>query len=97
LCGVDNDTIAEEYSLTEEGLGDWLEQLVQNVIHQLGADEESARKMVGAKKENMAATLKMLDEEFGGAEGYLQKQCGFSGDEVKRLKSLLIVDEKPVL
>jgi hypothetical protein len=96
LCGVDNITIAEEYSLTEKGLGDWLESIVQNVIEG-GTDEASARRMIGAQKENMTATLKMLEEEFDGAEGYLRNHCGFSAEEVEMIKSALIVDEPPAL
>jgi protein tyrosine/serine phosphatase len=96
LCRVEDEIIAEEYSLTEKGLGSWLEHLVQNVIHQLGADEDSARRMVGAKKENMIASLKMLSTDFGGAEGYLKNQCGFSGDEIERIKESLVVNKPAV-
>jgi protein tyrosine/serine phosphatase len=96
LCGVSDDIVAEEYSLTEQGLGDWLEYLVKAVITQTGASEEAARRMAGSRKENMAGALKMMHAEFGGAEGYLTKTCGFTAEEVEKVKALLVVDEKPV-
>ena len=97
LSGVEDETVAEEYSLTELGLGAWTEQLVQRVVKQTGASEQAARNMVGAKRDSMLSALKMLNDEFGGAAGYFQKECGFSEDEVGRVKQSLIVEEKPVV
>jgi protein tyrosine/serine phosphatase len=96
LCGVSDDIVAEEYSLTAQGLGDWLEYLVQAVMKQGGTSEDAARRMAGSRKENMAGALKMMHTEFGGAEGYFTKTCGLTVEEVEKVKSLLIVDEKPV-
>lgn len=97
LSGVEDEIIAEEYSLTEKGLGTWLETLVQAVIKQTKTDEASARRMTGAKKENMAAALKMLRTDFGGADGYLRDHCGFTEKEIEKIKASLVVDEKPIL
>lgn len=96
LCGVDDEAIAEEYSLTELGLGTWSEYLVQAVIKHTGASEENARNMIEAKRESMLGALKMMKEEFGDAAAYFRDQCGFSEDEVKQIRQYLVVEEKPV-
>jgi protein tyrosine/serine phosphatase len=91
LCGVSDDVVAEEYSLTERGLGDWLEELVRAVVLQTGVDEEAARRMAGSRKESMLGALEMLRTDFGGAEGYF-RMCGLSEDEVLKVRETLIVD-----
>jgi hypothetical protein len=45
---------------------------------------------------NMLATLRVIKEKFGGAEGYVIEKCGLSKEEVEKLKSNLIV-EKPAV
>jgi hypothetical protein len=45
------------------------------------------------RKESMLATLKMIQDVYGGAEGYLLNQCGLSQEEVGKIKSALVVQE----
>lgn len=49
-----------------------------------------------ARAENMLATLKMLHEEFGGAESYVIEKCGLTIDEVERIRKNLIVESPAV-
>jgi hypothetical protein len=89
--------VAGEYALTEAGLGAWTELLVGAIMSwQDGIKEEAARRMVGAKKESMIATLEMLRKDYGGAEQYFKERCGLSKDEIEKIKGYLIVDEKAV-
>lgn len=97
LCGVEDDIVAGEYALTEAGLGAWTELLVSTVMKwSADIEEEAARRMVGAKKESMIGALKMLKQDYGGAEQYFKKKCGLSDDEIEKIKGCLIVDETPV-
>lgn len=97
LCGVSDDLIAEEYALTEAGLGAWTETLVRSLINWwTDIAEADARSMLGAKKESMLGALKMLKEEFGGAEVYFRERCGFNREEIERVRGYLVVDERPV-
>jgi len=43
----------------------------------------------------MLKTLKIIDEEFGGVKEYLEKQCGFSEEDVKTIRKNIICDEPP--
>jgi len=57
---------------------------------------EEAARICGSRAGNMRAWMRtVLQGEFGGIEGYLTKMCGFSNDEVRRLRDLLIREVKP--
>lgn len=45
--------------------------------------------MVSSKKENMLASLEMIQKDFGGAEEYMRKKCEMSSEEIEQLKSNL--------
>jgi len=97
LCGVPDDIVADEYSLTDIGLGNWLENLVDMVIRHTGVEEEAARRLASARRDSMVGALDMLKNEFGGAEGYFKSQCGLSAEEIDKIRSFLIVEEKPIV
>jgi CRISPR/Cas system type I-B associated protein Csh2 (Cas7 group RAMP superfamily) len=44
----------------------------------------------------MLATLKMIRETFGGAEGYVIEKCGLTQEEVEKIRKNLIVEEPAV-
>ncbi|EPE05323.1 tyrosine phosphatase [Ophiostoma piceae UAMH 11346] len=95
MCGVSDDIVADEYNLTEAGLGDWTEFLVRAVMKQGAASEAGARRMVGARRESMLDTLKMIRAEFGGPEAYFEDKCGLSKKEIAEIKAFLTVKQTP--
>ena len=54
---------------------------------------QAALRMVGARKESMLATLEMIDKEFGGSEKYMREICGLMGDDLEKLRKVLIVPQ----
>lgn len=44
----------------------------------------------------MLATLKMLHEKFGGAEGYVMEKCGLTIEEVEKIRKNLIIESPAV-
>jgi len=44
----------------------------------------------------MMAFLKVLKEQFGGAETYAIEKCGLTKDEVEKIRGNLIVEEPAV-
>lgn len=44
----------------------------------------------------MLATLRMINENFGGAEGYVINKCGLTKSDVEKIRKNLIV-EKPAI
>lgn len=99
LCGVGPATVAEEYSLTDLGLRDlkglFSERLLKNAA--LAGNEEGVRNMIGSNKENMRATIEMVESRYGGAEGYVLGTVGLSREELERLRENLVVRVAPVL
>ena len=92
LVGVEDEKIAEEYSLTDLGLAPlkplFIERLIRNPA--LEGNREGVGNMVSSKKENMAATIVMLRKEYGSAEGYMKDKCGMSEEEIARLRKNLL-------
>ncbi|KAF9778825.1 hypothetical protein IL306_002882 [Fusarium sp. DS 682] len=96
ICGVDDGTIAHEYGLTEVGLGDFREELLAAVMKspELRADPEGARRLLGAKPENMLAALQALREQHGSVEEYVVKNCGLTEEDLEQIRKNLIVPEE---
>lgn len=91
LAGVDDEAIAEEYALTDQGLAPLRELFVTRLLANpvLEGDEPGVRNMVSSKRENMRAALGMVREEFGGWEVYVRERCGLGEGEVGRLRRRL--------
>lgn len=114
FLGVPADAIAEEYNLTETGLGHLKEEFIARLSQvqafreyakkELGEeglkDEEkmkemgrsAALRMIGARKESMIGSLKMVERIWGSAEGYLREVVGFGDGELEALKRVLLVE-----
>lgn len=43
----------------------------------------------------MKTTLAIVREEFGGVEAYLQRQCGFTAEEVQTIKRNVTSEDPP--
>ncbi|KAJ4298415.1 hypothetical protein N0V88_003445 [Collariella sp. IMI 366227] len=94
LCGLDDDAIADEYSLTDAGLAVRKEEIVQRLIQgeALFGDRERAERMVSARKENMLGTLALIHEKYGSVEKYVVDHLGVSPASVDQIRRNLIVD-----
>lgn len=100
LCGVDNYTVAWEYSLTVPGMGVWEEAVEQEMVGDSmmpirshgGMTRDEARRACGSRASNMAKFLEVVvDGEFGGAAKYLKDHCGFTDADVDKIRSNLVV------
>lgn len=99
LAGCSDEVVAKEYQYTEKGLDPLREVIVQHLLEtpSLNGNREAAIRMTGSAYESMTATMKMLRDEFGGIDGYLKDWCGFSEDDVEKIRKALVVEEKPVV
>lgn len=57
---------------------------------------EAARRTAGARKESIIVALQTIRKEYGDIDGYFEKKCGLSADDLLKLRHVLIVDEKPI-
>lgn len=91
LAGVGKKAIADEYSLTDLGLEHlkplFMERLLKNPA--LEGNVEGVKNMVSSRRENMEATIEMIEKEVGGVQGYLKGYCGLSEEEVESLRKNL--------
>ncbi|KAK3311521.1 protein-tyrosine phosphatase-like protein [Chaetomium strumarium] len=95
LCGLEDEAIATEYSLTDAGLAPRKERIVQQLTAPgaaLFGERERAERMVGAQKENMLLTLKLIREKYGSVETYVVDHLGVSQASVEQIRKNLIVD-----
>lgn len=53
--------------------------------------------MVSAKAAAIRATLDWVDKMYGGVEGYLIKEVGFSERDVAVMRKNLVAEEKAIL
>lgn len=92
LADVPKDLIAEEYSLTDLGLADlkplFMERLFRHPA--LEGNRDGVKNMVSSLKENMEASIDMIEREFGGSRKYMQGKCGLSDAEVEQVKKNLL-------
>lgn len=93
LCGVSDDAVAHEYSLTDLGLGERKEEFISHLIavDPLKGDRAAAERMVSSRAESMRGTLRMVKERWGGVEGYV-RQVGLSAEEVEAIRGNLVVE-----
>ncbi|KAI9716388.1 MAG: hypothetical protein M1828_000377 [Chrysothrix sp. TS-e1954] len=88
LLGVDDETIASEYELTETGMAAERDGIVGHLVEHpaLEQNREAAVRMTSAKRENMLAVLKMLRRDFGNANTYVRNICGLKDRDVEDVK-----------
>ncbi|KAK0717240.1 protein-tyrosine phosphatase-like protein, partial [Lasiosphaeria miniovina] len=94
LCGVDDEAIAHDYSLTDLGLAQLKEATVQKLINgdALRGDRARAERMVSSRKENMLATLATLRATYGSVETYVTAHCGVPAAAVEQVRRNFIVN-----
>ncbi|WYZ45494.1 hypothetical protein EsH8_VIII_000810 [Colletotrichum jinshuiense] len=94
LCGVSDDVVAHEYSLTDIGLQDRREEIVNHLLatEALKGNPEGARRMIGSPKQSMLATLARLREEYGSVESYVRNRCRLSAEAIEQIRTNLTVD-----
>ncbi|KAK5656548.1 hypothetical protein OQA88_4527 [Cercophora sp. LCS_1] len=93
LCGVEDDVIAHEYALTELGLGERKEQIVDRLAREVfKGDRAKADLMVSARKEYMSGTLDMIREKYGTVEKYAIDHCRVLPQEVEQIRRNLVVE-----
>ncbi|KAK7731116.1 hypothetical protein SLS53_008835 [Cytospora paraplurivora] len=94
LCGVPDEAVAHEYSLTDLGLKERKEEFIAHLIQgpPLKDDRPAAERMVSSRWESMMGTLRMIREKYGGVEEFVRTKCGLSDEEIEQIRRNLVVD-----
>jgi protein tyrosine/serine phosphatase len=96
LLGVPDEVVAEEYALTDVGMGPMKGYLVQRLLSSGMFDGNldppaAAERMVAARKENMLATLEMVRERWGGMEEYVKEVAGVDDEVIAGVRKNCLV------
>jgi protein-tyrosine phosphatase len=92
---VPDETIAEDYALTEKLAKPMLEQLLEEGVND-GMERESFAKLLTAQAATMHAMLGYLEGRFGGVGKYLETGLGLDARTVQALRMrMLEPDEHP--
>lgn len=97
FAGVSDELVAEEYHLTEQGLGSWMEAIVAMIMKNQDTSPEAARRMAGARKDSIVGAMKTFKDDYGGIEAYFKEKCGLSDQELSKLREILVETKDPVL
>ncbi|KAI1403126.1 protein-tyrosine phosphatase-like protein [Hypoxylon fuscum] len=94
LCGVPDEVVAHEYSLTDLGLKSRHAELTAHLMANplLQQDPEGAKRMISSQKDAMLGLLAKLRETYGSVEKCVIDLGLLSPDGIKQLQSNLIVD-----
>ncbi|ETS84798.1 hypothetical protein PFICI_02823 [Pestalotiopsis fici W106-1] len=94
LCGVDDNVVAHEYSLTDLGLKSRHPEFLRHLMKEpaLAGNPLGARRMIGSRKENMIETLKKIRELWGSVEKCVVDLNMLTEDEIEQLRKNFIVD-----
>ncbi|KAK0665742.1 protein-tyrosine phosphatase-like protein [Cercophora samala] len=95
LCGVSDEIVSHEYSLTEIGLARRKEEIIQRLTapgqpHE--GNRVAAEAQLGSRKEYMLDTLAYIQQTYGGVEQYLLNHMGLSQETLDQIKKNLTVD-----
>jgi len=96
LAGVDNETIANDYSLTRVGRALQREMIMERLSKEpmFAENKEAALNLLGSRHETMIAFLDMLEKKYGGTEKYLSQYLGFSQGDVMTIRCNILVKAK---
>lgn len=71
-----------------------VERIMRSGAFEGEAGRQAAERMTSAKAESMRAMLAMVDEKWGGVEGYVREVCGVDDGLLAGLRRNLIAKGK---
>ncbi|KAI1078250.1 tyrosine phosphatase [Whalleya microplaca] len=95
LCGVEDEAIAHEYSLTDLGLVLRHRIIVQHLmkLEAFRDNPEGAERMAGSPKQAMLGTLEKIRSVYGSVEKCVIDLGFLSKEEINQLRRNMIVDD----
>lgn len=84
--GVPYNTIVSDYTATNYYRQNENAKTVAAISAMMNIDKESAKKMMGAKPEYIAATFDAIKKQYGSVDNFLKNQIGLSNKDLKQLR-----------
>ena len=93
LAGCSTKDVAEEYHLSEQGLGNkWKKEVIGRLLKTppfIGKDPKMVQRCVGARKEVMTEIVNMVEADWGGIENFLQEELKIPEEVLRNSKEAL--------
>jgi len=95
LAGVENEAIAKDYALTRIGREPQRALIMSRLAKEpvFIENRAAALKMLESRAETMLAFLDLLNEKYGGIEGYLNTFLGFSEEDITKMRKNILAAE----
>lgn len=90
-CGVDRATVLDDFELTNELRSHRRIATLRPVLEAAGVDVDAVLPALSAPRPSMDTALSHLDQQHGGAAGYIAHTLGFGDDAVAELRANLLV------
>lgn len=96
LAGAPSSAIANDYALTRVGIEPAREQLLVIFQEQAGfdLDQPGIAEMFTIKGDIMLSFLEMLEERWGGVEGYMKEELGLTDADRQIIRANLRGDNE---
>jgi protein tyrosine/serine phosphatase len=96
LAGVDNHFISQDYSLTRVGREPDRAKVLGRLLKEpmFAANSEAAMRMLTSRYETMRAFFNLLEEKYGGVETYVKAYTELTDEDLKIIRSNLVVSTK---
>lgn len=93
LLGVHDEYIIEDYALTTIGLAPAMPALLARFQKQsiFRDNMKGTLNMASSRPESMRATIAMIREKFGGAEGYLRSHTSLTDGDFQRIREAYLM------
>ncbi|KII95039.1 hypothetical protein PLICRDRAFT_48010 [Plicaturopsis crispa FD-325 SS-3] len=94
LADVPDSVIAEDYALTRVGREPSRAMVMERLAREpiFASNNEAALNMFSCRPETMIAFLRLLEEKYGGVDGYLKKYVGFGDEDIAIIRRNILVD-----
>ncbi|KAG6335887.1 hypothetical protein ID866_3196 [Astraeus odoratus] len=92
LAGVDDHFVCHDYSLTRIGREPDREKVLQRLSREpiFAANMDAALRMLTSRYGTMKAFLDLLEQKYGGVEGYVKNYCGLTDDDLATIRTNLV-------
>lgn len=84
--GVPYNTIMDDYTATNYYRQNENSKTVDALVAMLNIDKESAKGMMGARKEYLDTTFDAIKKQYGSVDNFLKNQIGLSNKDLKQLR-----------
>jgi len=92
LAGVGEQTIAEDYALTRIGREPAREKIMARLLEEplFASNNEAVLNMFSCRPDTMLAFLSLLNEKYGGVEGYLKGVAHLTDEDISIIRSNIL-------